>query len=218
MEIIEEVLEELWEHKRKLWLIFLMLFLFQLHYAYAYDEPKKETLKIETKEEQKEMQKEESKENESKKEEVVKNYYYIDIKGEVKKPGVYKVEEGKRVFEVLEQAGGILKDGDTTQINLSKKVEDEMVIYVRNKNTVDACEKITWNDESNNNLPFKQEKVSINHATKEELMTISGIGESKAIAIIEYRKEKPFETIEELLQVSGIGEKLFEQIKEYITL
>ena len=77
------------------------------------------------------------------------------------------------------------------------------------------------NDTTNDNKQTQEEnsKVNINKATKEEIMTLSGIGESKALAIIKYREENNgFKDISEIMNVSGIGEALFNKIKEFITI
>ena len=224
MEKVKDFLEGAWEQKRKVGMILLVFFLFELHYVYAYSEVKLEKVdtslldevKIEPATEENEEKKEEKEEE---KEDVV-TYYYVDVKGEVKKPGVYQVEEGKRVFDVLDLAGGVLKDGDTTALNLSKKVEDEMVIYVRNKKEVESCENLSFENTTKEEQKTDQNlKISINQATLEELQMLPSIGESKAKAIVDYRnKNGSFKSLEELKLVSGIGEKLFEQIKDYITL
>lgn len=180
---------------------------------------------------------------EIKEEESIINYFYVDVKGEVKKPGTYKIEEGKRVIDVITLAGGLTKSADTSANNLSMKVKDEMVIIIysdseikdfetvkeketlvisncnkENNNIVnDSCisDNLTSEDSSKSN---NNSLVSINTASKEELMTISGIGESKAIAIIEYREKNGlFNDISDIKNVSGIGDSLYEKIKDYIT-
>lgn len=177
------------------------------------------------------------KEKEEKKEEPKE--IMVDVKGEVNNSGIYNLKEGSRVIDAINMAGGITANGDTSVLNLSKKVTDEMVIIVysyyevknfeqikERENVVtencingvnglnnDAC--IT-NNETNTE---ENKKVSINTATLEELMTLSGIGEAKAKSIIEYREEfGEFKNIEDLKNVSGIGEALFDKIKENITL
>lgn len=196
---------------------------------------------------------------------------FVDIKGEVKKPGVYKIESDKRIIDVINEAGGLTKNADTSLINLSKKVYDEMNIKIYSKtevkNAKDAVKKEpevieiikeiekecvcpvvdnicdNKNDalikEDNSTIVEKEENstvnekeesidnkkeennyklVNINTATKEELMSISGIGESKANSIIEYRNKNKFSKIDDILNVSGIGESVFEKIREYITV
>ena len=152
----------------------------------------------------------------------VKNFY-VDVKGEVKTPGVYLVSDGMLVIDAINLAGGLTKNAYTNNINLSLKVFDEMVIFISNKKDVTTTSTIknkndaliTNKTESNNTY---NGLVNINTASKDELMTISGIGESKANSIIEYRSKNKFESIEDIMNVSGIGEKFFEQIKNYITV
>lgn len=167
--------------------------------------------------------------------------FYVDVKGAVKNPGVYKVSNGMIVDDAIKLAGGITSKASTDNINLSKKLYSEMVIYVYTKteiknmtsnnqpsnncNTVDSnsSSRSVNNDalanESNSCAPNTiTGKVNINTASKDELLSISGIGESKAEAIIAYRKENKFTTIEDIKNVSGIGDAMFDKIKDYITV
>ena len=167
------------------------------------------------------------------------NKYTVDIKGAVNSPGVYQLESNLTVNDAIKIAGGLTKDADTSIINLAKKITDEMVIIiytkeeVKNSNVVDTVIKIVekecicpniqndgcLNDSIKDNISNKNEElVNINTATLEELETISGIGESKAKSIIEYRQNNGlFEKIEDIMNVEGIGESLYEKIKIYIT-
>lgn len=192
-------------------------------------------------------------------EEEVINKCSIDIKGYVLNPNFYEIECDSRVNDAIILAGGLLDNSDTSVINLSKKIQDGMVIVVYSKEEVekfieikkeemvkeekcknssvvknDAC--ITKNDrvdsdnnianpvESNEaNLSVQKEEntskiININTASKEELMTLKGIGESKALAIIQYREEHGlFNSIEDIKKIKGIGEKMFDKIKDFIT-
>lgn len=171
---------------------------------------------------------------------------YVDIKGAIKNPGVYEVDEDTIVNEVIEKAGGLLENADTSIINLARRVEDGDLIIIYTKEEVansnileketvikvvdnecvcpniqnDGCinDEITGNIGSDNDIE-ENKTININIATQDELMTITGIGEAKANAIIEYRKEHgKFDTIEDIMNVSGIGESLFAKIKNYITV
>ena len=133
--------------------------------------------------------------------------FKIDIKGEVVNPGVYEVDSDMIVLDAINLAGGLTKDGDTSNINLSEKLTESMIIIVDSK----------ANNESKN-LISKRNKVSLNKGTKEELMSLTGIGESKALAIIEYRQKNRFTKIEDIMLVSGIGESTFAKIKDSITI
>ena len=169
---------------------------------------------------------------------------YVDIKGAITYPGVYEVEDDTIVAEVIEKAGGLLEEADTSIINLARRVEDGDLIIIYTKDEVansNILEKETVikvvdkecvcpniqndgciNDEINDTISNSGEEninININTAAKEELMTINGIGEAKADAIISYREENgKFNVIEDIMNVSGIGEALFNQIKDYITV
>lgn len=165
-----------------------------------------------------------------------KEIYYVNIKGEVINPGVYEVEDDMTVNDVIFLAGGLTENADTLPTNLSKKVEDEMVIIIFSKDEVQNFkqvkeelknieEKCNCEEYIENNTCITVEglvedgKININTATKEELMTLPGIGESKALSIIEYReKNGKFEAIEDVKNISGIGDSLFDKIKENITV
>ena len=167
--------------------------------------------------------------------------YYIDIKGFVKKPGVYEVTADNIVNDCIKLAGGLLKNADTTTINLSKKVSSEMVIYIPKKeeviktttNTTVTKDQEIPNDavasdnnksnssisKDNNTQTPNRTLVNINTATIQELTTLSGIGDAKAQDIIDYRTlNGNFKTIEDIKNVSGIGDALFVKIKDYITV
>ena len=158
----------------------------------------------------------------------------IDIKGEVNNPGVYELPVGSRVIDAIKISGGVTKKADTSNINLSKLLNDQNVIVVDNKYNKEVvkyiekeCNCSNINDSCINNDDLidssdkntETSKISINTASKEELMNLSGIGESKAIEIINYRNEfGSFKNIEEIKNISGIGDKLFEKIKQQITI
>ena len=177
-----------------------------------------------------------------KKEEVIEKVK-VDIKGAIKKPGVYELDSNSIINDVIKLAGGLKTNASTKYLNLSKKILDEMVINIytesevkKMKEPVDVCEVkdqdltncddatiIVTNPDSNKEISNSNEvvdnKVSINNGTKEELMTLSGIGEVKAQAIIDYRnKNGKFSKIEDLMNVSGIGESTYNQIKDNIKL
>lgn len=168
---------------------------------------------------------------------------FVDVKGAVNAPGVYELEDGKRVIDAINLAGGFSDKADTINVNLSKRLTDEMFIVIYTKQEIynykksnetsnincasfecvcpdvknDAC--IEKNLKAENNKKEANNKVSINNATKEDLMSLTGIGESKANAIINYRNENGlFKQIEDIKNVSGIGDSVFEKIKNNITL
>ena len=138
---------------------------------------------------------------------------FVDIKGEVKKPGVYQMKVGDRVKDALDAAGGLTAEADSQKVNLAQRVEDQMVIVV--PKVGEEAEAIPAGATSKE--VSKEGKVNINTATVEELKTLKGVGEKKAEAIIEYRKKNgSFKTKEDLMKVRGIGKKLFESFKERI--
>jgi len=138
----------------------------------------------------------------------------VDIKGEINTPGVYELNSGSRVNDVIKMADGFTDDADETSINLAQKVHDEMIIIVpiENEESDETLHQTTSPTEQN-------EKVKINYATQEEIETLPGIGPSKAQTIIKYREENGlFQTMEDLLDISGIGEKTLENMKDNIQI
>ena len=148
---------------------------------------------------------------------------YVDIKGEVLRPGVYEFSCESRIQDVIKKAGGFTEEADETKINLAQKITDQMQMIVPNVNSKQEGGVTEGNSEkgnSSNTTPSnsKQGTVNINTATLEELQTIKGIGKKKAEAILQYRKEHgPFRTKEDLLEVKGIGKKALEAIESQVT-
>ena len=170
----------------------------------------------------------------------------VEVKGEVVNPGVYEIENGKRVIDVVTLSGGFTKKADNTTINMSKILEDEMVVVIYSKDEIasmregntaikyidkqcvcpevknDVCiEHIITNVEiieEEEKDEVSSEKISLNKATLEQLLTLKGIGETKAKAIIEYRNKTPFKSIKEITNVKGIGKSTFEKIKDRLTI
>lgn len=170
-----------------------------------------------------EITKEESKEPE---------YIYVDLKGAIEAPNVYKLEKGSRTIDLINEAGGLLNNANTRFINLSKELKDgdAIVIYTNEEieeakksniiyvETPCVCEEVK-NDACYNENNNNDSKININTATLEELMTLSGIGEAKAKSIIEYRETNgKFNNIEDIINVQGISETIFNKIKENITI
>ncbi|PMC39696.1 competence protein ComE [Bacillus sp. UMB0899] len=141
----------------------------------------------------------------------------IDVKGAVQQPGVYEMPEDARVFEVIQKAGGLSENANELAVNLASSIQDGMVVYIPLKGETNEN---PFNSQSVvNNEGSARRKVNINSATSEELQTLTGIGPSKAEAIIAYREEQgSFTKIEDLLEVNGIGEKSFEKLSEEITV
>ncbi|MBC2254279.1 ComEA family DNA-binding protein [Listeria ivanovii] len=141
-------------------------------------------------------------------------YVYIDIKGAVRSPGVYKLPLDARVQDVVKTAGGLTEEAESSKLNLAEKLKDEMSIYVYKKGEQGSETSTSRSEQAGEKT---EEKININTASTSNLQTVPGIGESKATAIIEYReKEGLFQTIEDLQNVTGIGEKTIEKLKEYL--
>ncbi len=161
-------------------------------------------------------------------------YIYVDVKGSVKKPNVYKLEKGSRTIDAIKIAGGLSKNANTRFINLSKILNDGDVIVIYSSDEIKkaqktntivvetpcVCEEIK-NDScyNENNNQTNSGLVNINTASLDQLLTLTGIGEAKAKAIIEYRQSNGnFNVIEDITKVSGISETIFSKIKNYITV
>ena len=208
-------------------IVILIFFFLTIDFTPNKDEPKtkKSNKTIETKEEIKKVM--------------------VDIKGAVNNPGVFEMNNNERVIDVIKKAGGLTAEADTTLINLSKKVTDEMVITIYTKDEMqekdkecppcecpeinDACVSDTSSTKTDKEKANKSTssdvtkepvgKISINTASLEELQTLDGIGETKAKAIIGYRETNgAFKDIEEIKNVSGIGDATYEKIKDDITI
>lgn len=169
---------------------------------------------------------------------------YVEVKGAVLNPGVFAVSDENIINDVIAMAGGFTDNAYTANINLSKRVTDELVIYVytdseyqknnSNDNSnkkednsytidkyIDSSVSIITSSSSDNvsNSSEFGSLININTASSEQLTTLPGIGDAKANNIIAYRTEVGyFKTIEELKNVNGIGDATFEQLKSLITV
>lgn len=121
-----------------------------------------------------------------------------EIKGAVNEAGVYEINKDTSVADLIEMAGGCIEDADLSALNLNSQVLHQSVVVIP---------------------LIKEDKISLNSASMEELMQIKGVGESKARLIIEYRENNHgFKTIEEIMNIKGIGEKTFEKMKDQLAL
>ncbi|QKS70837.1 helix-hairpin-helix domain-containing protein [Paenalkalicoccus suaedae] len=142
-------------------------------------------------------------------------HFIIDVKGNVRSPGIYEAEEGERVLDVIMRAGGFIDESDAAFLNLAEKLRDEMVIVVGGSDdgplqqlSQDATGASSGTD-----------KININVATDSELQTLPGIGPSKAQSIVTYREENgAFQSVEDIVYVSGIGEKSLESLRDLIDI
>lgn len=155
---------------------------------------------------------------------IEKNEIVIDISGEVVNPGVIKLEEGSRIIDAIQMAGGVTNNANLSKVNLAYLLEDAQKIYIPNKNE-EISEYVTKENadsvisSSNKDKVSNNEKlmVNINTANESELEKLPGIGPSIAIKIVNYRKENgKFSTIEDIKNVSGIGNSKYNNIKEFI--
>jgi competence protein ComEA len=143
----------------------------------------------------------------------------VDVKGEIKQPGVYHSNQNERVMDVIERAGGLTDNADQTQVNFAAHVQDEMVIYIPAKGEVTAGPVTSPVSSGTSTGTDGGKKININKADENELQNLPGIGPAKAASIISYREENGlFQTIEDLKKISGIGDKTFEKLKESITV
>ncbi|MEH7111995.1 helix-hairpin-helix domain-containing protein [Neobacillus niacini] len=141
----------------------------------------------------------------------------VDVKGQVKIPGVYSSSQGERVIDVINRAGGLTENADETQVNFAEHVQDAMVIYIPAKGE-EGIEPVGTTGIVNTGGD-KQAKINLNKADETQLQNIPGIGPAKAAAIIEYRESIGlFKSVEDLKNVNGIGDKTFEKLKDSITL
>lgn len=143
---------------------------------------------------------------------------YADVCGAVKNPGVYRLEEGARVCDLVKLAGGLTEEADLNVLNQAEKVTDGMKVRVYTKEEaadlqVQTGTGMTTTEATDNG------RVNINTADQTQLMALSGIGASRAADIIAYRTEHgSFQTIEEIMNVSGIKESTFQKIKDQIVV
>ncbi|MDR5586164.1 MULTISPECIES: helix-hairpin-helix domain-containing protein [Clostridium] len=138
----------------------------------------------------------------------------VEIKGEVKSPDVYELNDESIVKDVIEIAGGLTEEADISNINRAQKLKNHELIYIHNKNEVK--DNISYS-QSNMSTSNNSGKININCAQLEELKNINGIGEAKAKRIIEYRENiGAFNSVEDIKNIDGIGEKSFEKLKDQI--
>lgn len=154
---------------------------------------------------------------------LVKDNIYVHVCGAVVSPGVYMLKSGSRIYEAVEAAGGLTDEAAEESLNQAAALEDGQQIYVLSKeevrqgNTVQGMPGASAQGVGGQNQD--DGKVNLNTASKEQLMTLSGIGEAKASAIINYREEHGgFRKAEELMEVEGIKEGTYNKIKDQIKI
>lgn len=148
-------------------------------------------------------------------------YIFVYVCGAVQKEGVYQLQRNDRLYMAIELAGGFTKEAAKEYHNLARIVEDGERIYILTKEELSqlSMEEQIEGEFQSEGLMKEKQRINLNTASVEELMTLSGIGESKANSIIEYRtKVGKFQSIEELMNISGIGEAMFERVKNSVTI
>ncbi len=136
----------------------------------------------------------------------------VYICGHVNEPGVYKTEKGSILNDVVELAGGLSEDAASESIDLVYVLTENISIYIPSRDeAVQGDFSIGAISDS-----VSDGKVNINTADKEELMSLPGIGEATASAIIDYREDNSFSSTEDIMNVSGIGESKYNNIKDLI--
>lgn len=152
---------------------------------------------------------EEEEESVSEERQTEKQEIYVDISGQVEKPGVYIVSDGTRLYEVIEKAGGLKKNAEMDQINRAEIVTDGQKIVIPEKGETIAA----------SGGAAASGLININTADSMALQEIPGVGPATAEKIIAYRTENGrFASKEDIKNVSGIGEKTYEKMKDKITV
>ena len=132
---------------------------------------------------------------------------YVQVVGAVNKPGVYELEGDARIFQAILMAGGLREDADESCLNQAQKISDGMKLEIKTKDEAVASQQSAISDN----------KVDINTADAKTLMTLPGIGESKANSIIKYRESKGrFNSIEDLKNITGIKEGVYNKVADSI--
>lgn len=145
----------------------------------------------------------------------------VDVKGQIKLPGVYKATPGERIIDIIGRAGGLTEQADQSKINLSEHLRDEMVVYIPSLGEEGVLPPISSGGgmAPSGGSGQTQGKININMADEAQLQNLPGIGPAKAAAIIEYRQSSgPFKAVEDLKNISGIGDKTFEKLKDLVTV
>lgn len=150
----------------------------------------------------------------------------VHVSGQVVNPGVVKLEEGARIIDAIEMAGGVTEEADLEKVNLAYLLEDAQKVYIPSKKEkIESAyvlegsgeEAVLLNEGGKSSKKEEKLMININTAKEEELEKLDGIGSSIATRIVNYRKENgKFNSIEEIKNVSGIGESKFNKIKNYI--
>ena len=137
----------------------------------------------------------------------IEEYINVFVSGAVNNPDVYTLKKGSIIKDAVDLAGGFSEEACRDYVNLAKKLEGGEHIMIPTMEQMSGLSVQNILEESQ-----KSTLVNINTATKEELMSLPGIGERKADSIIEYRNSKSFSAIEDIMNISGIKEAAFNKI------
>ena len=144
------------------------------------------------------------------------NELYVYVCGHVGNPGVYRLTEGSRVCDAIEAAGGVTADGQSAVLEQAKILVDEQTVYVPGIDEAATEGSLSGDGKAS---AVDDGKININTAAKEELLSLPGIGESKADDIIRFREEHgKFESVEDIMNIQGIKEGVFNKIKDQISI
>mgnify|MGYP001137880761 CR=1 FL=1 len=146
------------------------------------------------------------------------NEMKVYISGEINRAGVYDINEGDRLDDLIKRAGGLTENANSKDLNLAMRLEDEMKIYIPSIYEVSDENTDTTSIVSSESKDSDKDKININNASKEELTSLPNIGDKRADSIIEYRQTNKFESIEDIKNVNGIGEKFYQSLKDLITV
>lgn len=141
---------------------------------------------------------------------------YVQVSGAVATPGVYEIEEGSRIFQAVELAGGMTEEADGSALNQAAALSDGQMVYVPRQ--VEAPAQGAGNLSVGDGQAQQADgKVNLNTATEAELMALPGIGEAKARSILAWREAHGgFSQIEDLMEIEGIKDGVFSKIKDSI--
>lgn len=150
----------------------------------------------------------------------------VDVKGAVNKPGVYHLPHGSRVQEAITAAGGLRDDADGNQVNLAKQLVDAQAIYIPAKGEqapagmgTATSANASASSDSAGTTTADHEPINLNSATKEQLTTITGIGDKKADLILQYRQEHgQFKSIDDLKNINGFGDKTVDKLRDQLAV
>lgn len=143
----------------------------------------------------------------------------VDIKGAVKRPGVYHLRKGSRVEEALAAAGGSTDEADLKQVNLAKELMDQQIVQIPKNGEQLSTLPSAGNANAAGSNAEDQDKVNLNTASKEDLTKIDGIGDKKADKILEFRNQHGgFKSPDDLKNISGFGDKTVAKLKDHVSV